>query len=234
MTDRDALLAAIIANPDEDTPRLAYADLIQEAGEEERAEFIRVQCELARMGHTHEDLSKAMNLYARYLKRAPVALNAKTPATLLLRVHIALENHAWNWMGQPSFCVVAGGFATICDTAADGLRGTAEFRRGFVEHITCTAADWLAHADGILKQHPVRKVVLTTRPYRMRFVTVGNHSHRVFLLPEQWHAEEPYAMFDTVEQVANELARKWGDEKIEFELPRAVAAIGTDPSSPDP
>ena len=46
MNDGDALLAAILANPDDDTPRLVYADWLQEQGDEERAEFIRVQIEL--------------------------------------------------------------------------------------------------------------------------------------------------------------------------------------------
>ncbi len=51
--ERDGLLDAIRANPDDDTPRLVYADWLDEnaAGEAERAraEFIRVQCELARL-----------------------------------------------------------------------------------------------------------------------------------------------------------------------------------------
>jgi uncharacterized protein (TIGR02996 family) len=49
MTDGYALLRAIEANPDEDTPRLAYADWLDENGQPERAEFIRLQCELARL-----------------------------------------------------------------------------------------------------------------------------------------------------------------------------------------
>jgi uncharacterized protein (TIGR02996 family) len=44
MTDEDALLAAILAHPDEDTPRLIYADWLDEHGHPERAEFIRLQC----------------------------------------------------------------------------------------------------------------------------------------------------------------------------------------------
>lgn len=46
MTDRDALTAAIAANPDEDTPRLALADWLEEHGnkaDQARAEFIRLQ-----------------------------------------------------------------------------------------------------------------------------------------------------------------------------------------------
>ncbi|HUR53454.1 MAG TPA: TIGR02996 domain-containing protein, partial [Gemmataceae bacterium] len=48
MTDGDALLAAILAEPDEDTPRLMYADWLEEEGRRERAEFIRTQIALAR------------------------------------------------------------------------------------------------------------------------------------------------------------------------------------------
>src|ERR1043166_4810535 len=46
---RDALYRAICAEPDEDTPRLAYADLIEEDGETARAHFIRAQVALARV-----------------------------------------------------------------------------------------------------------------------------------------------------------------------------------------
>jgi uncharacterized protein (TIGR02996 family) len=44
MSDEEALLAAILAHPDEDTPRLMYADWLDEHGQPERAEFIRIQC----------------------------------------------------------------------------------------------------------------------------------------------------------------------------------------------
>ncbi len=38
------------------------------------------------------------------------------------------------------------------------------FVRGFVESVTCTAADWLAHADAIRAAQPVTKVRLTMYP----------------------------------------------------------------------
>lgn len=47
LSQHEAFLRAIFDAPDDDTPRLVYADFLQENGEEERAEFIRVQCELA-------------------------------------------------------------------------------------------------------------------------------------------------------------------------------------------
>ena len=49
MSDEEVILAAIIAYPGEDTPRLAYADWLDEHGESDRAEFIRVQIERTRL-----------------------------------------------------------------------------------------------------------------------------------------------------------------------------------------
>src|SRR4051812_25019677 len=42
--DDSPFLAAIRAHPDDDGPRLAYADWLDEHGDADRAEFIRVQC----------------------------------------------------------------------------------------------------------------------------------------------------------------------------------------------
>src|SRR5262245_59425637 len=42
-------LPAILANPDDDAPRLVCADWLEEHGDPARAEFIRVQCQLATM-----------------------------------------------------------------------------------------------------------------------------------------------------------------------------------------
>ncbi|MCI0461359.1 MAG: TIGR02996 domain-containing protein [Gemmataceae bacterium] len=48
MTDDEALLRSVFKAPDNDGPRLAYADWLEEHGENERAELIRVQIELCR------------------------------------------------------------------------------------------------------------------------------------------------------------------------------------------
>jgi uncharacterized protein (TIGR02996 family) len=47
-SEQDALLEAIFATPADDTPRLVYADWLDEHSEPEYAEFIRVQIECAR------------------------------------------------------------------------------------------------------------------------------------------------------------------------------------------
>ena len=47
--NHDDFLRAIIENPDDDALRLVFADWLEERGENDRAEFIRVQIELARL-----------------------------------------------------------------------------------------------------------------------------------------------------------------------------------------
>jgi uncharacterized protein (TIGR02996 family) len=49
MDSRDPLFQAILAEPDDDSLRLVYADYLEEQGEPERAAFVRVQLELARL-----------------------------------------------------------------------------------------------------------------------------------------------------------------------------------------
>lgn len=48
MDTRQELLRAIAGSPDDDTPRLVFADWLEENGDSTRAEFIRIQIELAR------------------------------------------------------------------------------------------------------------------------------------------------------------------------------------------
>jgi uncharacterized protein (TIGR02996 family) len=48
-TDESALWRAVVAAPHDDAPRLIYTDWLEENGAPERAEFIRVQCRLARL-----------------------------------------------------------------------------------------------------------------------------------------------------------------------------------------
>ena len=43
LSQHEAFLRAIFDAPDDDTPRLVYADFLQENGEDDRAELIRVQ-----------------------------------------------------------------------------------------------------------------------------------------------------------------------------------------------
>jgi uncharacterized protein (TIGR02996 family) len=56
MNPEDEFLEAIRQNPDDDTPRLVYADWLEER-DDPRGEFIRIQCQLANM--TPDDFPSA-------------------------------------------------------------------------------------------------------------------------------------------------------------------------------
>jgi uncharacterized protein (TIGR02996 family) len=103
-SDRDALLAAIRANPDEDTPRLMFADFLDESGEGEYAEFIRAQCEFARLT---DDAGDSQGLYEFLVGRDYITLPAADwsridaglhrRTVLAARVAALLEAHADDW-----------------------------------------------------------------------------------------------------------------------------------------
>jgi uncharacterized protein (TIGR02996 family) len=73
MSDEAALLHAITAHPDDDTPRLVYADWLDEHDQPERAEFIRVECEAERTDRSSPAhlplLQRASDLFERYRYR---------------------------------------------------------------------------------------------------------------------------------------------------------------------
>ena len=74
MSDERALLASIWEHPHEDTPRLVYADWLDEHDQHPRAEFIRVQCELARAGERPELAKREAALWKAHAKAWKVDL----------------------------------------------------------------------------------------------------------------------------------------------------------------
>src|SRR5262245_31042032 len=64
MTEREGFLRAIAEDVYDDTPRLVYADWLEDHGEPDRAEFIRVQCKLEPIRDRFE-IDRAVELHAR-------------------------------------------------------------------------------------------------------------------------------------------------------------------------
>lgn len=148
-TEEAGFLAAICADPGDDTARLVYADWLQEHGREERAEFIRVQVWLwanpscgSCTGSEWSAGKPCHECKDREERRGRVALRL-------------FARYSWREFAGPAINIVP-----------DGARWDdhIQYARGFVESVTCASADWLAHGDAILAQHPVTAVRLTTRP----------------------------------------------------------------------
>lgn len=77
--DERALLSAVEANPADDLPRLVYADWLDERGFGVRAEFVRLQCEIAKK----ETLPRAIqNRYVGLWKRQQELLDHHLPELL--------------------------------------------------------------------------------------------------------------------------------------------------------
>ncbi len=85
--DELALLRGVEAAPDDDLPRLVYADWLDEHGRHARAEFIRVQCELASIerrlpGITMEERHVEWPRRRELVRTQREMLSAKTPESV--------------------------------------------------------------------------------------------------------------------------------------------------------
>lgn len=161
MDQWQAFLKAIIESPDDDTPRLVAADWLDEHGEAERAEFIRVQCELAKRGDSNRCTLSVAEGWEPRDGHPSLAQQKFDDETRALRRRerelLARHNEEWLWGSVPR---------------QRGSDGEDEFRpnflrtwrRGFVESITCSWEDWLKHADALRAAQPIQRVQLTTRP----------------------------------------------------------------------
>lgn len=135
LPDWDLLLKAVAASPDDDLPRLVAADWLDEHGEPERGEFIRVQVERAKADRPELEL------------REKALLNNP------------LLGPIWAVEACPNVVSLEFGSSVRSVGVSGAERVT--FRRGFPFRIACTADEWLRHGGGIIPRQPVRELVLT-------------------------------------------------------------------------
>lgn len=140
--DWPAFLAAIVTEPDDDTRRLVAADFLEEHGEADRAAFIRVQIELARLEASGLEASGEA---AALRKKEHAFLGPKSERPHLWAAEECPELVRPDPRGRLRF------------EGTERLR----WRRGFVEAVTCPAAEWLRHGVAVRARNPVRGVVLT-------------------------------------------------------------------------
>src|SRR5437868_501901 len=79
MSDEAALLGAINAHPGEDTPRLIYADWLEENDAPIQADFIRTQCRLAACSAADPDYPDLLERYAEIVAKFHVAAKLTAP-----------------------------------------------------------------------------------------------------------------------------------------------------------
>jgi uncharacterized protein (TIGR02996 family) len=139
-TEAEAFLQRIRAYPDDDTPRLIFADWLEEQGERmpgatDRARFIRVQVALARL-----EVEESADPYRPNPGRAE---RENTRLRLQAEAQALLDAHGAEWV------------APIRPVASGPV-----FRRGFVEQVNVSARDFLRHQHPLFAAGPLRHLVL--------------------------------------------------------------------------
>jgi uncharacterized protein (TIGR02996 family) len=141
----DYFVKAMRAEPADDAPRLVAADWFQENGDESRAEFVRVQVELAKWEMTPGERYDGIELPdGRRMEFKPTA-------SLIRREKELYGRFWWDW------CPDGFKYDTLENPAVT-------WRRGFLERVTATASQWLALGDNLYAREPVTAVALTTWP----------------------------------------------------------------------
>ena len=135
MDEEHALLAAIVANPDEDTPRLVYADWLDEHAESlpearrasarAKAEYIRLQCAYARLRYGSPEYERTWG----ELQRGSLELRREFEKSWVAELGLPPNRHTYCW-----------------------------FQRGMVGKVWCTVRYFVNHADAILAAAPVECV----------------------------------------------------------------------------
>lgn len=147
MTDGDALLRAVLESPKDDTARLVYADWLQEHGRESQAEFVRLQIKM------HGSLRSRRRAD---LRQRQSALFYDDVADLIL---------AERWCD--------GVRATVAEFHQCDLRTVGLLRRGLIEVMKCSDAEWEPHVRAALQLHPLQDIRFPELQFRVEIDPPG-------------------------------------------------------------
>jgi uncharacterized protein (TIGR02996 family) len=172
MTD-DAFIRTILAAPDDDGPRLVYADWLEDQGQSPRAELIRVQIEMANMSrwvyaeckvcsatpNYEGDINHGKGCYVLDSDGGGSEGAEEEPRWVELydRTRALLANDNWYRWSRP----VPVPFSQESPDHLS-LFYVPTFARGFVEKVAMPWNYWYTRADEILSLHPIQEVHLTT------------------------------------------------------------------------
>jgi uncharacterized protein (TIGR02996 family) len=140
MTPEDAFLEDIREHPDDDAPRLIFADWLEDNGESDRAEFIRAR--ILRRGLAGSDSQQADQAEEAYRQRAKTLLHAN-----------------WQRWAEP-LAAFFGSSSAQFNWPSRGYHGEAlaHFPRGFIEAVQLDAGRFLEVAADLFRAYPIRVV----------------------------------------------------------------------------
>ncbi len=165
-SNREQLLRGVLNDPFDDAPRLVYADWLEEGGEEERAEFIRVQVELdSLLIGVNRQSCGALDLICDPDSSADQEWKHRVLA-LCGRERELLATEGKPIWGTMSKIRPEGITTQAYRWASPYLLASLDwpiFRRGFVDQITLTCDDFVKDAEAIFAAEPVTKVRLSDK-----------------------------------------------------------------------
>lgn len=174
-TDEQQFMRAICAEPGDDMSRLVFADFLEENGQAERAEWIRVQIALTQPIECkgwgcRKCTSPAVKVPSFREEDCGCRFNEKRNA-LERREQELRQPNAFEWFAIPGLfaCSVWDHSPTVRwhdgDESNDVMGG--DTSRGFISSITLPCADFMRHAGAIFQSQPIGRVVLSDkRPVR--------------------------------------------------------------------
>lgn len=169
MTDCEMLRRAVLLDPTDDLARLALADAMEEAGESEYGEFIRLQVALAAHGHGMDDAGLApWPGYMMHSKRMKATERTKE----------LLERNRKEWCaGVEGLTLDAWSLDQPILPYVYGMR--CKFTRGFVSLVVSSLKMWNKYGPQVVARHPVEILVIHDRnPH----VVSGQNRHSLGIL----------------------------------------------------
>lgn len=169
-------LWAILEDPFDDTPRLVYADWLEEyGGDPLRAEFIRAQCSAAlRCSCAYVSVAFGQGIACPECSRRPEARRHEYDLWLEGRAYwgARLPSVLWGATNEPSW-----------------------WCRGFVFRARCSSGDLLRHAETLFRSQPITEVELTDASM-LRELARGHWGWSLLRLPVVLRERMPVRWFD--------------------------------------
>lgn len=193
--DLTAVHRAILDDPADDLPRLAYADLLEEQGDEKRAEFVRLQCRRVErqcefcdgtapscFGAICNDLAQrekeiAVRCGSDWGKEVATALNLPFPEDSLFTACEGDKRDVISW----------------------------KWRRGFVESVKLPLTYWLKRGPALVRLQPLTRVEISDRRPFPAANSWGWFSSNAFTEADVAAHTLPAALYACLQQVVPKL-----------------------------
>jgi repeat-companion domain TIGR02996 len=209
MNDFDNFIRAICLAPEDDAPRLIFADWLDENDGSMACPkcgghgtivgpFVDGVHEAGKILGTDSSGRLMMQTECVFCLGLGPVPNGYAARAEFIRLQIEdgetlVYNDAWPLTTKPEELLRGKGHNWMGQTYYDnGIGRRALWRRGFIDEIHCTLADFMAHAQDITLRQPVRRWVLTNVEAEYEYDGEREEETWSFFCSSQYEADEPW------------------------------------------